>query len=378
LVSRRSRRRAGTRYFSRGCDNDGECSNFVETEQIVEHADSCSSFILTRGSIPLSWSQLPNVIDYKPDCKMAPEKSQAEGFSRHFTKHIAKYGACVIVNLIDQNKKAEGNLERQYKSLHSTAGIRGVEYVAFDFHNMCANLKWDRLSLLIKDLQPYLSSYSYFMKTTYGGIQSRQLGTFRVNCMDSLDRTNVVQSLLSSENLQDVLIRLGVLRDGQAIGAQPEFQRIFRNVWADHADALSVQYAGTPALKTDFTRTGKRTVAGVASDVRNSAVRYYKNNFSDGFRQDAIDVFLGNYVVNSGEGASTPYADTSIRWITHLPLAFVICVAMTFLTLVLSGEVDHGILFLLVFWFSASFSVAALIYKNAPDLVDFPKLKKII
>ena len=63
-----------------------------------------------------------------------------------------------------------------------------------------------------------------------------------------------------------------------------------------------MQYAGTPALKTDFTRTGKRTVAGVASDIQNSAVRYYKNNFSDGFRQDAIDLFLGNYVVKSGEG----------------------------------------------------------------------------
>ena len=60
--------------------------------------------------------------------------------------------------------------------------------MAFDFHSMCANLKWDRLSLLIKDLQPYQSSYSYFMKTTNGGIISRQLGTFRVNCMDSLDR----------------------------------------------------------------------------------------------------------------------------------------------------------------------------------------------
>ena len=95
LVSRRSRRRAGTRYFSRGCDSDGECSNFVETEQIVEHADSCSSFILTRGSIPLSWSQLPNVINYKPECKIGHEKSHAEGFSKHFSQHITKYGACV-------------------------------------------------------------------------------------------------------------------------------------------------------------------------------------------------------------------------------------------------------------------------------------------
>ncbi len=33
------------------------------------------------------------------------------------------------------------------------------------------------------------------------------------------------------------------------------------------------------------------------SDLHNSLLRYYKNNFSDGFRQDAIDFFLGNYKV---------------------------------------------------------------------------------
>lgn len=31
-------------------------------------------------------------------------------------------------------------------------------------------------------------------------------------------------------------------------------------------------------------------------------VRYFKNNFEDGFRQDAIDLVLGNYQVKVGEG----------------------------------------------------------------------------
>ena len=79
----------------------------------------------------------------------------------------------------------------------------------------------------------------------------------RTNCMDCLDRTNVVQSLLASENMQDVLSAFGVLKEGQRIGQQDQFQVIFRNVWADHADLLSKQYAGTGALKTDLTRTGK-------------------------------------------------------------------------------------------------------------------------
>jgi hypothetical protein len=56
-------------------------------------------------------------------------------------------------------------------------------------------------------------------------------------------------------------------------------------VWADHADALSMQYSGTGALKTDFTRTGQRTKAGAIQDGVNSVVRYVKNNFMDGPRQ---------------------------------------------------------------------------------------------
>lgn len=56
-------------------------------------------------------------------------------------------------------------------------------------------------------------------------------------------------------------------------------------VWADNADVVSVEYSGTGALKTDFTRTGKRTQLGVLSDGINSLIRYYKNNFADGFRQ---------------------------------------------------------------------------------------------
>ena len=44
-------------------------------------------------------------------------------------------------------------------------------------------------------------------------------------------------------------------------------------------------YAGTSALKGDFTRTGKRTQAGVLADGVNALTRFYKNNFIDRERQ---------------------------------------------------------------------------------------------
>ena len=37
----------------------------------------------------------------------------------------------------------------------------------------------------------------------------------------------------------------------------PSSHSIFRHTWADHANLIAVQYAGTGALKTDYTRTGK-------------------------------------------------------------------------------------------------------------------------
>lgn len=46
-------------------------------------------------------------------------------------------------------------------------------------------------------------------------------------------------------------------------------------------------------MKSDFTRTGQRTIKGRVVDAINGAKRFYKNNYSDGWRQDAIDCALG-------------------------------------------------------------------------------------
>ena len=80
LISRRSRYRAGTRYFRRGIDSDGHVANFNETEQVllVESATPENgeddygvqlSFVQTRGSVPLYWAEI-NTLRYKPDVQI--------------------------------------------------------------------------------------------------------------------------------------------------------------------------------------------------------------------------------------------------------------------------------------------------------------------
>jgi hypothetical protein len=54
---------------------------------------------------------------------------------------------------------------------------------------------------------------------------------------------------------------------------------------------MSILYSGTPALKIDFTRTGKRTYPGAINDGVNSVTRNYINNFTDGYYTDCIDFF---------------------------------------------------------------------------------------
>ena len=64
----------------------------------------------------------------------------------------------------------------------------------------------------------------------------------------------------------------------------------FRTSWSNNADSMSYLYTGTPALKTDFTRTGKRTYQGAINDGINSVTRYYINNFTDGYFCDCLDL----------------------------------------------------------------------------------------
>ena len=65
-------------------------------------------------------------------------------------------------------------------------------------------------------------------------------------------------------------------------------------MWADHGDYISLAYSGTGALKSDFVRTGKRTLIGNLVDGYLSCKRFYINNFNDGYNQDCHDYFLNS------------------------------------------------------------------------------------
>ncbi|KAG8767727.1 hypothetical protein FRC20_005520 [Serendipita sp. 405] len=122
-------------------------------------------------------------------------------------------------------------------------------------------------------------------------VMSQQKGVFRVNCIDCLDRTNVVESAFARHVLTTQLEAVALLNEGG--GARSEADSVFNDVWANNGDAISRAYAGTSALKGDFTRTGKRDLLGMVNDGYNSLARVYTSTFSDWFSQSVIDFMLG-------------------------------------------------------------------------------------
>ena len=107
--------------------------------------------------------------------------------------------------------------------------------------------------------------------------------------MDCLDRTNVVQSCIARQVLLQWLIKLGIIqkpRNMSAFQKLPEsLEQIFRIQWTNNADIVSVLYSGTPAMKTDFTATGKRTLRGSLKDGDTSIRRFFLGHFYDDRQQ---------------------------------------------------------------------------------------------
>ena len=104
-------------------------------------------------------------------------------------------------------KKIGDQFTKLYKEVNDNVG--DLQYVWFDFHGECKKMKWENLSKLVDIVQEQLKSNGHFtaeITSTPGNsfyssetvkILTTQTGTFRTNCMDCLDRTNVVQGVFS-------------------------------------------------------------------------------------------------------------------------------------------------------------------------------------
>ncbi|KAK8960223.1 Phosphoinositide phosphatase SAC8 [Platanthera guangdongensis] len=291
LISRRCNRRLGTRMWRRGANLEGDTANFVETEQLLEAEGCTSSFLQVRGSIPLLWQQIVD-LSYKAKLEIIGHEETAKVVERHFNDLIQRYGTIAVLDLTD-NHGDEGKLSCAFAAEMEKLPL--VRYVSFDFHYHCAKGKLDNLKILYNEIAEDVQTQGYFLINAGGVILEEQRGVVRANCIDCLDRTNVTQSYLATKSLNSQLQQMGILSSNDCVSMYGDIDESFKILWAVHGDEISLEYAGTHALKGDLVRYGRQTVAGLIQDGITALSRYYLNNFQDGLRQDALDLISGRY-----------------------------------------------------------------------------------
>ncbi|KAJ5732828.1 hypothetical protein N7493_004309 [Penicillium malachiteum] len=317
IVSRQSSRRAGTRFNSRGIDDDGHVANFVESELILWVSPGIAfSYVQVRGSVPIFWEQTPGLIPGQQKIEITrSSEATRHAFNQHFEALELEYGAVHVVNLLSELRSGEAELSARYRQHIAGSSLRKKEdHGKAAHHSLLRLTEYDFLaetrgpagyeaSNQIKyELAGSLDGFAYFLSEdtarpnasideredalSTSSVILQQDGVFRTNCLDCLDRTNLVQTIISSMALESFL-------DHQGTRLGTDLQMRHSTLWADNGDALSKIYAGTGALKSSFTRHGKMSLAGALADARKSATRLYVNNFTDKARQRTIDLLLG-------------------------------------------------------------------------------------
>ncbi|MED6220139.1 Fimbrin, actin-bundling protein [Stylosanthes scabra] len=205
-----------------------------------------------------------------------------------------------------------------------------------------------------------------------------QMGIVRTNCIDCLDRTNVTQSMIGRKMLEGQLRRLGVFGAEETISSHKNLDDKFKILWANHGDDISTQYTGTPALKGDFVRFGHRTFQGILKDGWNALLRYYLNNFSDGTRQDSIDLLQGHYIVSVSRDGTPSSKKRGLESIASFPLALgLVLTGFFFATMSLNqGRYDYRHFFLSLMWAGISIGIAAFVRANGRVFCNRPRLHK--
>uniref|UniRef100_A0AAF5Q0J4 SAC domain-containing protein n=1 Tax=Wuchereria bancrofti TaxID=6293 RepID=A0AAF5Q0J4_WUCBA len=290
LISRRSINCAGVRYLKRGVDGDGDVANFVETEVVLTIFGHCLSYVQIRGSVPVFWTQ--QGYRYRPPLVISKTFADSyPAFNKHVTKMIETYGApLTIVNLVEQRgREMQLSVSFLQHILHMNSP--NVAYFTYDFHFRCRGLRFHKVADLISALTEQISTIGFCWIDKCGEIVRQQQGVIRTNCVDCLDRTNVVQCAISQALCLVQAQKLGIV--GPQTDAPLELIQALQTMWADNGDAISRQYAGTDALKGDITRSGQRNLVGMVKDGYNSASRYYLSHMRDAQRQLAVDTLLG-------------------------------------------------------------------------------------
>ncbi|KAJ4983021.1 Polyphosphoinositide phosphatase [Stagonosporopsis vannaccii] len=324
IIARRSRHFAGARFLKRGTNDLGYVANDVESEQIVSEALTTSfhapgprlytnptytSYVQHRGSIPLYWTQDNAGVSPKPDIDLSLVDPFYSAAALHFDNLFERYGAPVIaLNLIKARERTprESKLLYEYKYCidylnQSLPKDKKIRYEAFDMSRAAKTRGQDVIGTLESLAEKVLLETGFFHNGDENGTTPQvQNGVARTNCIDCLDRTNAAQFVIGKRALGRQLHALGVIA-GNTVEYDSDCVEMFTHMFHGHGDTIAIQYGGSHLVNTMATYRKINQWQSSSRDMVESFKRYYHNSFLDSQRQEAYNLFLGNYTFHQGQ-----------------------------------------------------------------------------
>lgn len=325
LIARRSRFFAGARFLKRGANDLGFVANDVETEQIVADMivtspntprlkflrnPNYTSFVQHRGSIPLYWTQDNSGVSPKPAIDLSLMDPFYSTAAMHFDDLFKRYSAPIyVLNLVKARERTprESKLLVEYQNAikylnQSLPEGRKIKYRAYDMSRAAKTPGQDVIRTLEEIADDIVSTVGFFRNDgePTEDISCVQNGVVRSNCIDCLDRTNAAQFVIGKKALACQLQALGITTDA-SLNYDSDASNLFAHMFNDQGDTLASQYGGSHLVNTTDSYRKISNWQSHSRDMLESFKRYYHNSFLDSQRQEAYNLFLGNYIYAEGE-----------------------------------------------------------------------------
>ncbi|RDW80822.1 hypothetical protein BP5796_05520 [Coleophoma crateriformis] len=324
VIARRSRYFAGARFLKRGANDLGYVANDVETEQIVAEVLTTSfhapgprlfanpnftSYVQHRGSIPLYWTQDNTGVTPKPPIELNLVDPFYGAAALHFDNLFERYGAPVyVLNLVKAKERTPRESKLLQEFTHAINYLnqflpsdKKIIHKAWDMSRASKSRDQDVIGTLESIAEEVVTTTGFFHngdgKTAVPKVQN---GVARTNCIDCLDRTNAAQFVIGKRALGHQLHALGIIGD-TSIDYDTDAVNLFTHMYHDHGDTIAIQYGGSQLVNTMETYRKINQWTSHSRDMVESFKRYYNNSFLDGQRQEAYNLFLGNYVFAHGQ-----------------------------------------------------------------------------
>jgi phosphatidylinositol 3,5-bisphosphate 5-phosphatase len=270
---------------------------------------SYTSYVQHRGSIPLYWTQDNTGVTPKPPIELNLVDPFYGAAALHFDNLFERYGAPVyVLNLVKSREKTP----RESKLLHEFTNAinylnqflpndKKIIHKAWDMSRASKSRDQDVIGTLESIAEEVVTTTGFFHngdgKTS---IPTMQNGIARTNCIDCLDRTNAAQFVIGKRALGYQVHALGIIAD-TSIDYDTDAVNLFTHMYHDHGDTIAVQYGGSQLVNTMETYRKINQWTSHSRDMVESFKRYYNNSFLDGQRQEAYNLFLGNYIFAQGQ-----------------------------------------------------------------------------